>query len=223
MAAIVKKGQVPVANPQTTSSRDVILDAAKRLIMQYGYDGFSMRQLADECGLAKSTLYHHFRDKEDLYLQVLEREMRCIREALAPVVDEGGAPEVRLRLAIQVYMAQAMERRHSTMLLLQQGQRMKEQVLDLVRRHMFAVLHPYQEILAEGAAAGVFRDVNPGETAAALLGLMNSFVTSQHFLGQDAEDAPVDQARVERLVDLFLYGVVASPGSKRSTNSANPA
>ena len=47
-----------------------ILDVAQVLFTEQGYEGLSMRDLAQHCGLAKATIYHHFRDKENCYAAV---------------------------------------------------------------------------------------------------------------------------------------------------------
>lgn len=52
-------------------TRNRIIDEAARLIVTYGYDGIAMREIAEAAGLSKAGLYHHFRDKEDLLVAVL--------------------------------------------------------------------------------------------------------------------------------------------------------
>ena len=43
-----------------------ILDAAVRLFSESGYDGVSMRRIAEEAGVSKANIYHHFASKEAL-------------------------------------------------------------------------------------------------------------------------------------------------------------
>jgi AcrR family transcriptional regulator len=43
-----------------------IFETACRLFAQKGFDGVSMRDLAQECGISKATLYHYFPDKDSL-------------------------------------------------------------------------------------------------------------------------------------------------------------
>ena len=58
----------------TVDSRQAILNAAEGILNRSGYAGLSMRELSRESGLAKSTLYHYFEDKHQIYLSVVERE-----------------------------------------------------------------------------------------------------------------------------------------------------
>ena len=73
---------------------DQIADAALRLFARYGYKRSSMDDIAREAGLAKATLYLHFKGKDDVFRAMLELlarrvETRC-REVMtmeAPFAD----------------------------------------------------------------------------------------------------------------------------------------
>ena len=53
--------------PKDLGKRAAILDAAKRLFVEQGYDGVSMDQIAAAAGVSKLTVYSHFGDKETLF------------------------------------------------------------------------------------------------------------------------------------------------------------
>lgn len=53
--------------PKDLEKRQAVLDAAKRLFPQYGFDGVSMEAIAAEAGVSKLTVYSHFGDKETLF------------------------------------------------------------------------------------------------------------------------------------------------------------
>lgn len=48
-----------------------MLNAAYGLFLKSGLNAVSMQQIAEEAGITKATLYHHFRDKHDLYLSTM--------------------------------------------------------------------------------------------------------------------------------------------------------
>ena len=54
------------------TSRERILDSAARIFGQYGYRLASMELVAQECGLTRQALYHHFDSKEALFRAVVE-------------------------------------------------------------------------------------------------------------------------------------------------------
>lgn len=53
-------------------SRAKILAAGLELFSQWGYNNCSLVSIAKECGISKSTLYHHFKSKDDLLMTILE-------------------------------------------------------------------------------------------------------------------------------------------------------
>jgi AcrR family transcriptional regulator len=188
-------------------SREMILDAAKHLIMQNGYDGFSMRQLSEESGFAKGTIYHCFRDKQELYLHVLEREMLHTNQVLQDSVASNTTPQEQLRAAITCYLQVAEERHYSMFQLLREAGNLEEDLRVLIQRHRHSILQPFQQILSQGMAQGIFRRLEMEDTIWMLLGMMNGVVTVR--MCTDAE--PPDARLVEIMLDLFCNGI-CTPG-----------
>ena len=55
--------------PAQPIARDELLNIARRAFATSGYAGTSMQNIADEAGLTKASLFHHFPGKEKLYLE----------------------------------------------------------------------------------------------------------------------------------------------------------
>ena len=69
-----------------------ILDAAEDLFAEYGYAATSLGDVADRVGIRTPSLYNHFRNKEALYLAVLERLLGVFE---APLETLQSAPLTR--------------------------------------------------------------------------------------------------------------------------------
>ncbi|MGH7855695.1 MAG: TetR/AcrR family transcriptional regulator [Candidatus Binatia bacterium] len=65
-----------------------ILDVATVLFAERGYGMTSMRDIARAARLRAATLYHYFPSKDDLYLEVLDREQARMRELMNEVLNE---------------------------------------------------------------------------------------------------------------------------------------
>ncbi len=61
-------------------SRKVILDTALKLFSHRGYGATSVNDIADEAGLSKGNVYHHFVDKEAIFRALLERYFAAMSE-----------------------------------------------------------------------------------------------------------------------------------------------
>jgi AcrR family transcriptional regulator len=60
------------------SSSEAILDAAERVFARFGYEGATMKLIAEETGLAQALLHYYFKTKEKLYEAVFERRASVI-------------------------------------------------------------------------------------------------------------------------------------------------
>lgn len=75
-------------------TRARILDIAENLFAEQGYDGTTLRQIAEGAELQEPGLYNHFRGKQALYAAVLERALAPMAEALqAQLSQPQGARE----------------------------------------------------------------------------------------------------------------------------------
>ncbi len=54
-------------------TRDSILSCAQKLVQQRGYNGFSYADIAEEVGIRKASLHHHFATKTDLGLALIDK------------------------------------------------------------------------------------------------------------------------------------------------------
>jgi AcrR family transcriptional regulator len=59
---------------ERSETRDKILDAARELFSEHGYDGVSMRQVAEKIEYSPTAIYVHFADKEDLFHELCNED-----------------------------------------------------------------------------------------------------------------------------------------------------
>jgi len=55
---------------EKTETREIILDAARELFLAEGYEGVSMRKVAEKIEYSPTAIYIHFKDKDDLFRTV---------------------------------------------------------------------------------------------------------------------------------------------------------
>jgi AcrR family transcriptional regulator len=82
-------------------SRERILDAANEIASERGYEGTSIGLVSKKCGLPASSIYWHFKDKDDLLAAVIDRSFATWLKAWKLPAD--GEPRERvIRLATQL-------------------------------------------------------------------------------------------------------------------------
>ena len=89
--------------------RAEILEAAERIFVAEGYDGATIRKIADEVGVSSTALYMHFQDKGAILLEICEATLKALldrnRELAARPVD----PVVRVRMMMEAYVRWGLE------------------------------------------------------------------------------------------------------------------
>ncbi|WP_019008272.1 TetR/AcrR family transcriptional regulator [Deinococcus aquatilis] len=83
--------------PDTTRAR--IQTEAARLFVASGYHGVSMREVAEAVGVTKPALYHHYADKEALFLAMLDGTLAGLARLVAHAGEQVG---IRAQLEVLV-------------------------------------------------------------------------------------------------------------------------
>lgn len=76
--------------------RSQILDGARRCFAEYGYDGATVRRLEQATGLSRGAIFHHFKDKDGLFLALAQEDARRMADVAA---EEGLVQVMRDMLA----------------------------------------------------------------------------------------------------------------------------
>lgn len=85
-------------------SRERILDAATEISSERGYEGTSISLVSKKCGLPASSIYWHFKDKDDLLAAVIERSFGAWLQSWQLPAD--GEPRERINvMAMQIAKA----------------------------------------------------------------------------------------------------------------------
>ncbi|QRP49641.1 TetR/AcrR family transcriptional regulator [Amycolatopsis sp. FDAARGOS 1241] len=83
-----------VSQDHLDARRRQILDGSRVCFARYGYEGATVRRLEEATGLSRGAIFHHFRDKESLFLALAEDD--AVR--MADVVAEQGLVQVMREL-----------------------------------------------------------------------------------------------------------------------------
>jgi AcrR family transcriptional regulator len=67
---------------ERAETRGKILEAARRMFVQKGYEGTTMRAIAARIGYTPTAIYHHFKDKDALVAELAGLDFRALAQAL---------------------------------------------------------------------------------------------------------------------------------------------
>src|SRR5438477_8187876 len=85
------------------TKQEIIL-RAEQLFAQRGFESVSMREIAEACGITKANIYYYFKDKETLYLQVLESNMLAMIEALQQAARREGTVRDKIARVAETFV-----------------------------------------------------------------------------------------------------------------------
>jgi AcrR family transcriptional regulator len=207
--------------------REMILSKAAHLFAHSGYAGTSMNQVAEATGLSKATLYHYFRDKYSLLIDITEGHVSRLEALVAEVLEGDSAPEEKMRALIARIMAEYADAQDAHRVLTSDVRYLdaadRKRILGKERR------------VVEGFA-GVIAAWRPEQAEAALtkpLTMLLFGMINWMFTWMRPGGALSHEALAPIVTDLFFGGVpaVRAPGSadagtqppKESTNRSRNA
>ena len=89
--------------------RAEILHAAERIFVRDGYQGATIRKIADEVGVSSTALYMHFRDKDDILLEICAGAVGVLLAQNTEIAGRPIDPVTRVRLMLDAYMRFGLE------------------------------------------------------------------------------------------------------------------
>ncbi len=84
--------------------RGEILQAAERLFVECGYEGATIRKIADEVGVSSTALYMHFRDKSEILLEICEAGLAKLLALTEAIEAEANSPRDAVKRRLQAYV-----------------------------------------------------------------------------------------------------------------------
>ena len=189
--------------PSETYAR--ILQTARRLFVQQGYTATSMRQVAEQTGIGKATIYHHFPDKQAIVKALLEESTAHMEASLRLLQEQ---PEPRLR--IQLAATESINFFFNSADLIQVVRREVPGARAEMQAGFMDFFQKWLALLAEaiqcGIQQGLFRPLDPAEAARVLLTMLQG-TFAMGYLGGLRPESP-DQT-VTLLLDVFFHGIDA--------------
>jgi len=189
-----------------------ILDTAKKMFARYGLQKTSLEEVARMARVAKATIYNYFGSKDQVYLEVLRREMDEMVEKISSAVAQETLPADKLTTFVKTkfrYMRQAI----NILNLDREGIEKLLPSAESIRNELFErevdIIH---SILKEGIKNGVFHLNNLLLTARAIAHALRGF--ELNWLVQESEERI--EHYLDELMSILFYGLRAGKGVSKS-------
>ena len=189
-----------------------IAQAAKAVFAERGYTRATLEDIAQRAGMSKATIYIYYKNKDDLFLQVVEELVNATTAATAQAAAMPKNPLETLTDIVRDKMTFYEQERDFFRIYLNEKHGLEMAPKDPHKRALrdmyLQEVEVLDRVLHEGMDAGVLRRMD-SRRLAFFLREMISTVLVQRIQGKAKTSVDED---VEQLLDLFLHG--ASPNSR---------
>jgi AcrR family transcriptional regulator len=153
---------------------DDIISAAAKVFRSKGYHAATVRDIADEVGILKGSLYHHFDSKEELLYLVVKEPIAQMYRTMGEIASGEGTAADKLRRAIAAHL-EAFDRHFPHLFVyLREREAVKRRFREMIGFSPKEYERYWQQILREGVESGEFRaGIDVQVASYGLLGMLN--------------------------------------------------
>ncbi len=196
---------------QTTGDKKQrIMEVAAHLFTQRGFDGVSVREIAERAQVTKPVIYYYFENKEDLYQQLLEQAFARMARLHDEIYHADLDIREKLRKLVKGHFRFCQEDPDLVKLVFDaMRDRIGDKAFDpkgdqITGREKFRRISAF---IREGQNQQVFRrDIDPFKVGMMFIGTTNMFVLYQ--LHSDRE--VISDTVADELVEIILHGIESS-------------
>lgn len=182
--------------------RGALIEAARAVLNADGYDGLTIRRVAERAEYGLGTVYSYFSDKDDLLYTLVQDDFTRLTEQLRAIREtHRGAAAVREILLSYARMGLAQPRSYEIMFMLR-PKLANRSVEDDGQEHAYGV---FRRCIAECITSGEFRPADPDVLTQMLWASVHGLV-SLHITLADFPWARMDLL-AEQLVDAEIRGL----------------
>ena len=186
-----------------------ILEAAERIFVAEGYEGATIRKIADEVGVSSTALYMHFRDKDEILHEICLGAMQALLQQNSEIAARPIDSVTRVRLMLEAYVRMGLEHPNAYRLVFLSTPRggavgpIRAATGEIGAQNYARYVGVVREIAASGRLRVGDADSAAQALWAACHGLVAMMITRPNF-----DWAPAEELTAV-MVEGLLYGLVA--------------
>ena len=201
---------------QATATRAEICRHALDLFAHYGFQKTNIGDIAARCEMSPGNLYRFFKNKQGIGVAVVRGYFDLIEAAMdLALMKAGDDPETRIRIFIETGVAHLVDELERTPKIVELAEFVCEDGdgLAMLNEHIRWKRERLAREIANGAASGHLKALDPEPTAAALLNALKAFsmpMTLAHWM-----DRSTILPELRAILDVMFAGISADTNEKR--------
>ena len=176
-----KAGADKVSSSKRQATRQLLLDAARDLVLERGHDRVSIEEITDRARVSKGTFYNYFDTKQDVFTSVAQGLKAQLAADLVTTTDPIKDPAMKVAITLKFYFYQSLDN---------QDWREFTRFTGLTELYLEQASEERIEDLQSGVKAGRFKGDNVYFTESLIRGMSRHVVSAidQGQVGRDASD-----------------------------------
>lgn len=192
-------------NNERKELRQLILEAAGELFAQGGYEGFSLRQVAEQIGYSPGAIYRYFDDKDDLLFNVADEGFKLFSAMQTRAAQSSSDAAERLRAMAKAYVDFGLRYPNYYRLMFMERPDLLFKSRQAQAVEWLTALGAYQAMFTAAMEAGVLREGSPVAMSDAWWAMLHGMVALGISMGFLLDTERVN-TMVESALDMFFHG-----------------
>jgi len=185
-------------------TKRLILDTAREHLRRFGEHKMTIVDVAKSLGMSHANVYRYFRNKTEILDAIVDEWLAKVEEVLAPIVQQPESAASRIEnVVLEIYRRRRLKLQVDAEVY-ETFRRIVGSRPDAVAERVRKIDSVFQQLVAEGIAAGEFPEVDPEAAAVALNDATAIFL---HPLMTAAFMSETTEARLRNVVSLVLDGI----------------
>ncbi|MDD2920766.1 MAG: TetR/AcrR family transcriptional regulator [Anaerolineales bacterium] len=199
---------MPKKEPQTKGevTRLTIEDAALALFMKQGYHATSMRQIAEQAGLALGSIYNHFASKDEIFEAIII-DKHPYKKVLPAILEaQGDSAEEFFKNALHIVIAELGKEPYYINLMFIEFVEFKGKHATIMLREIAPKILPVMEKIIQTRKS--IRVTNPAMLVRTFFGLIISYYITEMIVNNSVIGDLMPKDTVDAYADIYLHGIL---------------
>jgi len=190
------------------TTKNLIRDAARSLFAEHGYNGVSMREIAQDVGKHPGGIYNHFPNKQAILVDVMQENLSRSHEAVIAPLNDDLDPSHRLEQFVRSHVRYNIDNSDDIFIAYMELRSLEPDGAAHILKERKDYESALRSILRDGQNAGVFKISDPAIHARSVLSMLAGVTV---WFRQSGPQTPTD------VVECYVQAALQSVGATYST------
>ncbi len=193
-----------ISESRSSDKREKIIETATKIFSKFGLKKSTIDEIAKKIRMGKSTIYHYFKSKEEIFLAVAKRESDILKNNLIEAIKNVELPQDKFREYAKTRMKYLRELRNYYATLTDEYLSMYSFTEEMRKDFRDFEFNTLKSIFLEGIKKGIFKIDNPDVVAETVIIVFKGF--EYQFITQET-NLEVEN-NFDALIDIFFHGIM---------------